>query len=194
VQSKFGLAIGRQADYVSRLVTGKKALGEKLAREIEVTLGLERGDLDRLNGYGDSLETSENSYLTTGRVPIIALENLVHSDHGQLRRMNSTAATDYAPQPAGVPDSACASIVRGPAMEPEFRDGWLIYIDASTPAKHGDFVVARPAGRKVPILRQLVIDGDVTYLRAINDDYPERMVELGDGQIIGRVIYQAKQY
>lgn len=54
VQSRFGMAIGRQSDYVSRLVHGHKLLGERLAREIEVILGLDVGELDRdpppLNG------------------------------------------------------------------------------------------------------------------------------------------------
>lgn len=79
-------------------------------------------------------------------------------------------------------------------MEPEFAEGSIVYVDARTPAKHGDFVVARPEGRMVPLLRLLQIDGDRTYLRALNPLYPDALLELGAGKVLGRVIHQSKSY
>lgn len=197
VQSRFGLAIGRQSDYVSRLVTGKKALGDRLAREIEATLNLERGELDRPSIVDDGVQPAVNSYLLGRTVPIITWENLVQFDHDQTRSMAAkiaAAATDYAPRPSGASESTYALIVRGPAMEPEFRDGWLIYVDETPAVKHGDFVVARPGGHVMPILRQLVVDGDATLLRAVNPSYPDGLTPLGDGKILGKVVYQARAY
>jgi SOS-response transcriptional repressor LexA len=193
VQAKFGTAIGRQADYVSRLLSGKKALGEGLAREIEDILRLERGELDREPTSEAGNESGKIRQLGGRTVPILAWENFADISAGPL--MNAARlAVAYVPQPSGVSDHAYALPVRGGAMEPEFRDGWLIYVDDAIPCKHGDYVVARPAGMTLPLLRQLVIEGDSTYLRATNPAYPDTMLPLGDGTIVGRVVYQAKAY
>lgn len=103
-------------------------------------------------------------------------------------------ATEVAPPITGRGSPDFAAFVRGPAMEPEFTDGSLVYVDAKTPAKHGDFVIARPAGRTVPLLRQLQVDGDRKYLRALNPLYPDPVMDLGDGRILGRVVHQFKAY
>lgn len=198
VQSRFGLAIGRQSDYVSRLVTGKKALGDRLAREIEQTLSLDRGELDRQPIDGRELQPVESSYLLGRAVPIIRWEDLVRFDHipneiGMDAKI-AAAAIDYVPRPSMASTRTYALQVRGPAMEPEFRDGWLVYVDEIPPVEHGDYVVARPEGQIMPILRQLVHDGDKRFLRALNPAYPEGLVPLGDGKILGKVIYQARAY
>lgn len=194
VQARFGTAIGRQSDYVSRLLTGKKALGERLARDIERILGLEPGELDHEPLPLDRLDpTPVPLQLRGAAVPVYAWENVVHLDHGTT--MNSAVAPlEYAPRPAGVSEHAYALVVRGPAMEPEFRDGWRVYVEPGAPVKHGDFVVALPEGRKIPVLRQLSIEGDTTYLRCLNPQYPEPMIPLGAGRIIGRVVYQGQAY
>jgi hypothetical protein len=201
VQARFGIAIGRQADYVSRLLSGKKALGERLAREIEATLGLERGELDR-----EPEELGESTIPAprfAGRlVPIIPFSKMVRLDHGKKEEEQvgsmypalAQEASDFAPRPAGISETCVAHIVTGPAMEPEFRDGWIIYVDSEFAARHGDYVVVWPAGRDTPVLRQLVDEGGARYLRCLNPGYPEPMVALGDGKIAGRVVYQGKAY
>ena len=103
-------------------------------------------------------------------------------------------AKDFAPRFTGLPDNVVALRVQGPAMEPEFHDGWLIYVAPDSPAKHGDFVVAELEDRRTPILRQLLIDGDARFLKALNPAYPEPMLALGNGRIRGRVVYQARSY
>lgn len=197
VQSKFGLAIGRQADYVSRLLSGRKALGERLAREIEGILILPAGSLDQEPVSPDRVEVAIGS-LGAGRVPIIPWGPVVHLDHGRNPPSTNTAvntAIDYAPLPPEVSPAAHARIVRGPAMEPEFVDGAIVYIDPAAAVEHGDFVVARPEGHATPMLRQLVIDGDRSWLRALNSAFPDPIIELtARGEILGRVVYQGKSY
>lgn len=50
-QRRLADAIDRQPDYISRVLKGTKNVGEKLAREIEQTLGLSMGWLDALHEY-----------------------------------------------------------------------------------------------------------------------------------------------
>jgi hypothetical protein len=196
VQSKFGSAIGRQSDYVSRLVTGKKALGEKLAREIELQLGLERGELDRETPIlSDGVAPLPSVRLTGSTVPVVDWESLEDFLGNRNANMVAIPVLHYAPRPTGVSEQAVAVQVQGFAMEPEFRDGWLAYIDTGKAVKHGDYVVAKPAGRKVPMLRQLIVEGGTRYLRALNPQHPENLVVLDEeGSVIGRVVYQGKSY
>ena len=197
VQTRFASAVGRQGDYVSRLVTGRKSLGEKLAREIEAILGMTPGELDQPAAPAVAVSAVQNHFQLGGTVPILRWDQLVLDDHGTMSAQHAQAAqvaTQFAPRPSGMSDNAYALPVQGPAMEPEFREGWLVYVDPDTVAQHGDFVVARLEGRAVPILRQLVMEGGVSYLRATNPTQPEPLVPLAAGQILGRVIYQGRIY
>jgi transcriptional regulator with XRE-family HTH domain len=45
-QSKFAIAVEREPNYISRILSGKKRLGEDLARDIEKRLGLPKLWLD----------------------------------------------------------------------------------------------------------------------------------------------------
>ncbi|WP_421868141.1 S24 family peptidase [Marinobacter adhaerens] len=47
-QRRLADAIDRQPDYVSRILSGKKNVGEVFARHIEAALGLDRGSMDNL--------------------------------------------------------------------------------------------------------------------------------------------------
>lgn len=49
-QKAFADAIGRQPDYISRILKGTKNLGEELARDIETKLGLPTGWMDQAEG------------------------------------------------------------------------------------------------------------------------------------------------
>ena len=198
VQAKFGTAIGRQADQVSRIVTGKKPLGERLAREIERALHLQPGELDHDPTEIDSLQSAPDHRFHSGVIPIIAWDQLVRVDHkGEPTKMDVSviAVSEVAPRPAGVSEKAYALQVRGTAMEPEFRDAVYVYVDECAPVKHGDFVIALPEGRRTPLLRQLILEGDETYLRATNPAHPEQLVPMGaNGMVLGRVVYQGKSY
>jgi hypothetical protein len=193
VQSRFGSAVGRQSDYVSRLVTGKKHLGERLARDIERILGLDPGHLDREPIELDPVPEVGKSLHFGMSIPLVSWADLVRPDHTAIKKMGS-ASVQYLPRPDGVSDSTYALVVRGSAMEPEFRDGWLIYVDPQAPARHNDFVIARLRNHLQPVLRQLMLEGDITYLRALNPQHPGSLVELGGGEILGRVVYQARKY
>lgn len=198
VQSRFGIAVGRQSDYISRLLAGKKQLGERLARDIERALGLELGYLDR-EPVQIKPDLLTDFVLRRRGVPILSWGSLAEkiAQQEKIIDMASTAATDaaqFAPRPAGIGDTVFALPVQGSAMEPEFREKWLVYVDPAVTPKHGDYVVVLLEGQATPVLRQLQVEGDLNFLRITNSAFPDPMVALGRGQIIGRVVFQARTY
>lgn len=76
--------------------------------------------------------------------------------------------------------------VEGDSMAPKFPPGALLLVDANEPAMPGRYVIARKAGAKAAVFKELVEDGGVRYLKPINPAYPMIALEAGD-QIIGVV-------
>lgn len=63
-QVAFASAVGIVPDYISRCLSGKKKIGELIARRIEVRIGLPRGWMDiPLPRGGDALSQSEALWL-----------------------------------------------------------------------------------------------------------------------------------
>jgi len=78
--------------------------------------------------------------------------------------------------------------VLGDSMAPEFSDGHVIIIDPAMPAQHGAYVIIDYDGETT--FRQLVIDGERRFLKAVNGSYP--MVELiGQYSVRGVVVQRA---
>ncbi len=75
-QRRLADAIDRQPDYISRVLKGTKNVGEKLAREIEQTLGLSVGWLDTLHEYPQheggraDLKVSDSGKTYGGQAPV----------------------------------------------------------------------------------------------------------------------------
>jgi len=81
--------------------------------------------------------------------------------------------------------------VRGDSMEPEFKEGEIIIVDADATANSGDYVLVRNQGEV--IFKQLKKYGNIWILRSLNPNYPD--IEMTpDHVIVGRVIRKVKKY
>ena len=78
--------------------------------------------------------------------------------------------------------------VRGESMEPRFHDGDLIFVDPTVSPDHGRFVVVRSEDSGEATFKQLIIEGERKYLKALNRDWPERIIESDSNATIGRVV------
>ena len=92
-----------------------------------------------------------------------------------------------------VSDRAFALQVRGPSMEPEFRDGSVIIVDPRRQAKSGDFVVVRLNDANEATFKQLYIEAGVQWLRPLNPQFPALQIN-GEAQMCGVVVEQLKKY
>lgn len=91
--------------------------------------------------------------------------------------------------------SACASNapfalqVLGDSMEPEFQDTTVIIVDPAIPLHHAAYVVIDYKGETT--LRQFIVREEKHYLVALNDNYPEVLIE-EEYNIRGIVSQQAR--
>ncbi|KTC84542.1 MULTISPECIES: helix-turn-helix domain-containing protein [Legionella] len=89
-------------------------------------------------------------------------------------------------------ERAFAYLLRGNSMEPQFPDKTLLIIDPYIEEENLDHVLVLPAGKKIPLFRQILIDGEETYIRTLNPAFNE-FVKLDDNthKILG-VMVQAR--
>lgn len=95
------------------------------------------------------------------------------------------------PAPAKCSDRSYILRVRGASMEPEYRDGELIYVDPSREPKHNDDVVVRLNNSNDATFKRLQIDGDRKYLIALNKQYPDPIIPLDEEAVICGVVFFA---
>lgn len=83
--------------------------------------------------------------------------------------------------------------VEGESMLPRFEEGDLIYVDPEAQVENGSYVVARLDDENQATFKQLIIDGNKKYLKALNPDWPNKFVEInGNCTIVGKVVFTGK--
>ena len=101
--------------------------------------------------------------------------------------------SELLPCPVACSDETFALRVRGSSMEPRFREGDLIFVDPSVAAANGRFVVVQLEKPNEAIFKQLLIEGDRQYLKALNPDWPNRIIEVNEAtKICGVVIFKGE--
>lgn len=172
-----------------------RAIGDSLARKLESAMHKSHGWLD---------------------TPHIT-DNDMHTEHDTLRQ-NFPAhpllpLLGWSQVSAGLPDADGQGLVgknvfsapvrcsadsfvlrvRGCSMEPRFKEDDLIFVDPNAPTAHGKYVIVTMERSGEARLRQLAIEGGERYLMALNPDWPERIVRMGDHDTIhGVVIFKGE--
>ncbi|MBL4766419.1 MAG: helix-turn-helix domain-containing protein [Rhodobacteraceae bacterium] len=83
--------------------------------------------------------------------------------------------------------------VRGASMEPEYHDGDWIFVDPEGRSENGSHVVVMLDSAKEATFKKLVLEGDETFLEALNPDWPDRVLRVnGNATILGVVIFSGK--
>jgi len=83
--------------------------------------------------------------------------------------------------------------VKGASMEPKFANGDLVFVDPAVSAESGKFVIVRSEASDEAVFRQLIDEGGHQYLKALNPDWPDRIVELEPGAAVcGVVVFKGE--
>lgn len=211
-QANLATAIDVQPDYISRCLSGKKGIGEDLARKLEAISGKEKYWLD-LDHDAVSNKTKEEgpSYVLGSfdawdsstplrddevELPFFREVELsagsgrheVIENHGcKLRFSKSTLRK----QGVSAKYAACVT-VSGESMQPVLPDGCVVGIDTNnTTIKNGDMYAIDHHGElRVKVLYRLV--GGGIRIKSYNDEYPDEMYSQDDIQaikILGRVFW-----
>jgi SOS-response transcriptional repressor LexA len=113
---------------------------------------------------------------------------------------STTDAEEWLDSPVSASEKSYYLKVRGesmfdPADHKSFREGELVLVDPRSNAVHGSFVIIQVGDDPEPILRQLIIEADHRYLKALNPAWPGRIVELnGNAVICGTVKTKIVRY
>lgn len=98
-------------------------------------------------------------------------------------------AEAWYPMPRKAGPRTYALRVRGISMEPRYHEGDIIFVDPDASPHHGSRVVVRLDSAQEATFKELVIEGDARYLKALNPAWPEPLKRIdGDATICGVVI------
>lgn len=79
--------------------------------------------------------------------------------------------------------------VCGISMEPDFHEGDIIYVDPDQEAENKKLVIAYLEDEKETTFKQLIIEGNRRFLKALNPIWPDPMIPIGcTVRIVGKVI------
>jgi len=81
-----------------------------------------------------------------------------------------------------------ALIVEGESMLPKFPEGVTIIVEPDEAYGNGSYVIVRQNGDKEATFKQLVIDGGKMYLKALNPDWPKRIIEMMPDAVVCGVV------
>jgi SOS-response transcriptional repressor LexA len=103
---------------------------------------------------------------------------------------NTTAPLPLVQTDIKISNLAYAIRLKDSTMYPMFPDGTLLIIEPTQKYAHRDFVIAHLKNHTQAIFKQLLIDGNQTYLKSVNSDYPLIKLQPLD-QILG-IMLQAR--
>lgn len=94
------------------------------------------------------------------------------------------------PCPVACSDKTFILKVQGISMEPRFNEGDLIFVDPEAEIKNKRFVVARLDDSNEATFKQIIIEGDMKFLRPLNPNWPEQLIQINDTcTIVGVVVF-----
>ncbi len=177
---------------------GKHALyaGSETAAVKLTGLDLPLKELKPADSYADKPASSKINTTTTAEIitlcPLISWAQACDvtdvSDTFQRR-----GAKEILPCPVQCSQGTFILRVKGASMEPKFYNGDLIFVDPEIVAESGKYVVVKQEDSDEAIFKQLIIEGGRKYLKALNPDWPERIVELTDStSICGVVVFKGE--
>ena len=194
---------GVSASYLWQLLSGKRNIGDKVARKIERSLGVPEGYLDGLAGDPPDTATPHPSDVrhiegSQRRIPVVSYVEAgdpkeIFDDHEpgngfEYLGVDTELADSLGPY-------AFALVVEGHSMAEEFQPGDRVIIDPHAPVRPGDIVVAKLHGETTATLKKYRARGNdntgepVFELVPLNDDYATVLVNASNpAEIIGPVV------
>jgi len=104
-------------------------------------------------------------------------------------------ADEWLPCPAPCGPNTYALKVQGISMEPEFKDGDIIWVDPDETPRHKSCVIVRLDDSGEATFKQLIIEGDKRLLQALNPDWPTKIIPVNEkATFCGVVICKMHRY
>ncbi len=177
-----------------------RSMGDDVARRIEESLGLPDGWMDQLHSADSSTQPARiyeapAVYATTATLRLFPLISWVQAGHWTdiPDQHHYNDAEEWLPCAARCGPRTFVLRVQGESMAPRFADGELIFVDPDAEARHGSFVVVRLDDAAQATFKQLIIEGGRRFLRAINERWPDPIIEINShATLCGVVIFKGQ--
>lgn len=174
---------------LQKIESGKSATSKKISN-IAAALNCTPEYLQ----YGVTIDENSNISLLPTYKNNLPLLGWVQA--GNWTDIDSIDTTDmqYYLCPVNCSKSSFVLEVQGSSMEPRFNPGDQIFVDPEAQVQNLSLVIAQLDEESKATFKQLIIDGNKKYLKAINPDWPEKFIEIkGNCTIIGKVIYKGEK-
>ena len=149
---------------------------EQIARAFSMSIA----GLAEMGQGGESVAELINDIKSVERSEYVVLISWVRaasfvdaSDHPQLGDDD-----EWMPRPKRSGPRTFALRVRGESMETEYQHGDIVFVDPDVAPGHGKDVVVLLSDRDEAVLRRLVVEGERKYLRPVNTNWPEKIIEI----------------
>jgi len=204
--AKLAERAGTNSSYISqvrRKMRTKKgtprSIGDSLASKLEHGMGKHQGwmdephqaEWDRLN-LADKDANAHPGPDIRRLLPVISWVQA-----GEWMEISEGFVPQYGqellPCPVACSKDSFVLRVRGESMEPKFHDGELIFVDPHAEPVHGKYVVVMIEDTAEATFKQLIVEDDRQYLKAVNPNWPNRIIELDQtARICGVVVFKGE--
>lgn len=174
-----------------------RGIGDELAEKLERGMGKPMGWMDEYHyGIGEELppeygaaEPGPDSYRLHPLISWVQAGEWTET----VGNLEPGDAETYLPCPVTCSEETFVLRVRGVSMEPKFHEGDLIFVDPNVAAVHGKYVVVQLDESNEATFKQLIIEGNQQYLKALNPDWPNRIIEVNTAATIcGVVVFKGE--
>jgi len=174
-----------------------RGLGDSLAAKLEHAMGKPNGWMDE--PHPTIPESDQPAPRKSASDPQVGrLHPLI--SWGQASQWTRTAGNhergdidDRLPCPIPCSASTFVLRVRGASMEPRFHDGDLIFVDPQVTPVSGRYVVVQLGDAAKVTFKQLIVDDERQYLKALNPDWPQRIIKMNStATICGVVVFKGE--
>jgi SOS-response transcriptional repressor LexA len=84
--------------------------------------------------------------------------------------------------------------VEGSSMEPEYLHGDYLFVDPEAAPAHGKDVVVTLNSSECAVFKRLLVEGQQSYLMALNPHFPDRIIKMDDRALIcGVVVFSGRE-
>lgn len=202
---KLARAAGTNSSYLSQvrnqMPTKKgtpRGVGDDLAEKLERGMGKPLGWMDEVHAEPPQQPAGTPEPNADAGPDIRSLRPLISwVQAGEWSEISEGFVPPYGvellPCPVTCSPESFVLRVRGSSMEPKFHEGDLIFVDPNVAAVHGKYVVVRLDETNEATFKQLIVEGKRQYLKALNPDWPNRIIELNAAAtIVGVVVFKGE--
>ena len=175
-----------------------RGIGDDLAEKLERALGKPNGWMDEAHEEAPAIKKKRRAPNAEPGPDIRGVHPLISwvqaGEWAEIAGVFELGdAEDLLPCPVRCSKDTFVLRIKGQSMEPKFHDGDLIFVDPQVSPDSGKYVVVRLEDSHEATFKQLIIEDGRQYLKALNPDWPDRIIKIKENATIcGVVVFKGE--